>query len=42
MPIAGGGWLDDDEACRSTHIKRRNPVERSVEQGFRVVIPAVK
>lgn len=42
MPIAGGGWLDDDEACRSTHIKRRNPVERSVEQGFRVVIPALK
>ena len=42
MPIAGGGWLDDDEACRSTHLKRRNPVERSVEQGFRVVIPALK
>lgn len=42
MPIAGGGWLDDDEACRSTHIKRRNPVERSVEQGFRVVIPALQ
>jgi serine/threonine protein kinase len=38
-PICGGGWLDDDELCRATQLRERDPWERSVEQGFRVVIP---
>ena len=39
-PICGGGWLDAAVDCRATTIKRRQPRERSFEQGVRVVIPA--
>jgi len=39
-PICGGGWLDPAAECRASTVKRRNPRERSFEQGLRVVIPA--